>query len=192
MYRQGVHRRFVGLEVQRGHAGDGARGQSRVLQRLFGETDQLVGVRSAFTADAQDKHRRMQDQIVTRLCDCLVGDANRHRRRVCEHRAGPRDPICVAGFKGKPNRVPGQQRLRDGLRRLWVRQPPTGRRIIQGQAQGDITGGGDGGNAPGGLGDGLRQMVGAMVPAQQRHHRAAVRRHRDDGGLTSFVIQNAG
>ena len=37
MHRQGMHRVFVGLEVEGNDAGDGARGQPRPRQRFIGE-----------------------------------------------------------------------------------------------------------------------------------------------------------
>jgi hypothetical protein len=87
--------------------------------------------------------------------------------------------------RGRP--PAGEQCRRHRLDRGHVGEAPAGRRVVEGEAEAQVAGRGDRGDAAERRGDAARQLVGAAVAAEQRHGDAAVLGDGDDRGLGRFV-----
>ena len=182
--RHGVHRRFVGFQVQRHHGGDRRLGQRLAVQRVADQRHGLAGVGATLAPHADGQHLRMIDQCARprrqalgRGRDDPLGTPGPWHRRIRQPR---RSAVQAYGLAGEQI---GHHPFDVAARR----QVPAPRRGVEGHAEAQIPRRRDGGRAPQHRGQPARQVVGAMVAAEQRHHRAAVFRHGDDGRLASLV-----
>jgi hypothetical protein len=104
----------------------------------------------------------------------------------CNGRADPA-AVDLGRFDCEIDSIAGQQRSRDRFRGFRVRRPPSCWRVVEGEAEADVAGGGDGGDAAGDRGDPARQVIGAVMAAEQRHGDAAVFGDGDDRRLGALV-----
>ena len=184
---QGVDRRLVGLEIDAGDAGHRQRRQRLGRHGVAHQGDQVLGGDAPLAADPQGQDRRMKHQFMVVGFDGAVGDADGKLALGREGEAG--QPGGIAGLHLQGYRVLGQQGGGHRFGGGGIGQPPAGRRVVQGQPQGQFAGGGQRRTHPQRLADPPRQGIGAVMAAQQRHHRRAVHRHRQHRRLVPLMGQ---
>ena len=160
-------------------------------QGLGDEVAQLCRVGVPFTADADGQYRRMQHEVF-RFVHAAICYQNAGLCRRINGQAGVREPAGVAGLNVQAHGRARQQGGGDGKGLLAVGHHPSGGRIIDADAVAQVAGRGHGGADTQGLGDLAGQNVGARMPAQQRHHGAAVLGHGNHRRLGDLVGQQRG
>ena len=98
-----------------------------------------------------------------------------------------RQPVEPAGLALDGDAFAGKKRHGEILCIGGVGEGMASGRVIQRGAEGEIGGRGDGRHATGERGDAARQVVGAVMAADERYRGAAVFGHGDDRRLVLFV-----
>ena len=181
------HRRLVGFEIEREHAGNRHRAQVAGGKRAGGKRDQLVGANAALAADTERQGARHIDELAVAARRGLFvnpdGEPGIRRDRQGGEPGGAAD---------QANRRAIEQGGGKALVMLRVGKPPAGRRIIEGDAEAGLARGGDGCRAAQEMGDGAGKRIGAMMATEQRHGRRAVFRHRHDRRVVRLVAEMGG
>ncbi len=188
--RQRVDGGLVGLEIEGKHPGNRGRGNVRVPQRRIDQLRQFLRRGAAFAPHPDRDAGRVIDQVAP-----IAGSPVRRR-------GDPQRPAQIAGNvrvgdKGRqrivqPHRLARQQIGGEGFHVVRVGQRPPGGRIVERRPEAHVPGRGDGGRHAKRRRNIGRQIVGAMMPAQQRHDGRTVLRHGDHRGLRRFVCQRRG
>ncbi len=114
------HRRFIGFEIEREHAGDGLGRQLGLLEHAAGQCRELLRRGVAFASHPERQGRRMIDQLMGAWLRHPIGDAQHQLRALRPPDAAAFQPAPVAGFDAYFGRFAGEQRRRDMLRGLRV------------------------------------------------------------------------
>ena len=192
--RDGVHRRLVGLQVERDDAGHCLRREPSRHEHALGEPDELLRVAAPLAADAEGQDGGMQGDIghVVARHHTPLGDVHREAAPVPERRAAGGEPIGRRSLGHEAHRLACQQRGGHGLHQRAFAEAPAGRRCVEGESQCRVAGGGDRRAGAEGVGDGAGKPVRAVVPAQQGNDAPTVFGDGDDRRLGALVREMRG
>ena len=186
VFSQRLNRRLVGLDVDRIDARHGPLGQVLRRQGLARQGDDLLRRRAPLAADPQGQDGGMVDQPVHGPRIDPIGRAKCQRARRTDRQVALREPRGLA-LQAHPRSR--EKTSREVFVMLRVTQFPTRRRRIQSDTETAVAGRGDGRAHIQDLADAVRQVVGAPVSAQQRHHRRAVLGQGQDRRLRMLVVE---
>ena len=158
-------RRFVGLEINAGEAGEAVGREIFAVEGEIDEADDLGGVGAAFAADTGDQGFGVIDDAALDP-QLLLGDQHADGAHGGERVAGLLEP---GGIALELNLGAEQQRHH---RRLGIgggAEDPAGGRLIEAVDELAVRGGGDGRHATEDFGELTGEAVGAAMAAEQRH-----------------------
>ncbi len=180
--------RFVRFELDGNDRRDRSRretGVGKAGARQFGD---LLLRAEALAADAERQDRGVDDEAIGfRRIGAVGHDDFAGRSRVPLDRSHMQ-PIGAAALFDERHPLPGEERGGDRLYPLGVGDAPAGRHLVERDAEPQIAGGGDRGNATEILGQRAGERVGAAMPAQQRHRDRTVLGEGDDRRLHKLVV----
>ena len=172
-FGQRVDRRLRRLEVEGGDEGDGAGGDARLLQRLHGKVDEFFRRAAARAAGAERHDGGVVDETVRVRRTGRVGDLDGEPSVVVEGQAARPQPFAVALRVDEAGGTRRQEPGHEALRGFGVGEAPALRRGVDGKAEADVARRRDRGVGAQMRGQMAGEVVGAPVPAEERHDRAA-------------------
>ena len=190
-FRRRMHRRLVGLEVERGDAGHRIGREVRLVEGAAHQRDHFARRDTALAADADGQDRRMQGERAALGLGRRDADGARLRPTPSAGRRpdliDPRRHQALVNLER--DRLRGQERGGNGFRRTRIGDAPAVRRFVDGDTDGRVAAGGDRRTALERLRDPGGQAIGAMVAAEQRHDRTSVAADRDQRRLVALVLE---
>ena len=160
-------------------------------QRALDQIDELPGRRAPLAADADaPEPADAAPGVAPTPASSALGHQRPRRRRGRGERAPPAVSQRPSPASTERHRLAGEQRGHRCLGGRRIARPPAGRRLVERQPEADVAGGGDRGLAALRPGDRPRQVVGAVMAAEQGHGELPSRRPRPPAARSVLSASN--